>query len=346
MRTFQGTYFDGKSSKAHPVAVTFGGELLHVTNATDNSTFTVPLEQCVITPPLGKTARVIKLPHDAQIETSDLEAIAGIERRQGMNFGIRFIHALENHWKAVAGASVGLALFVWTFISLGIPLLAKHIAYSLSPEITETLSRQTLQILDSKLMKPSRLSPDRTKELDRLFDRLHGGAGRFNYRLEFRRSPHIGPNAFALPSGIIVVTDELVNLARNDKELEGVLLHEIAHVENRHGLRSLVQNAGAYVVIAALVGDIASLYSAAASLPVMLAQSGYSRDFEREADRSAALYFIERHESTEPFRQFLSRLTANAAHYPGESIFSSHPMTQERVRYIRELESSSSSKAR
>src|SRR2546426_7673245 len=45
-------------------------------------------------------------------------------------------------------------------------------------------------------------------------------------RLEFRASRIIGPNAFALPSGIIVVTDQLVRLARNDEQVLAVLAHE------------------------------------------------------------------------------------------------------------------------
>ena len=50
------------------------------------------------------------------------------------------------------------------------------------------------------------------------------------YQLEFRHGGYIDANAFALPSGIIVMTDELVELAKSDDELISVLAHEIGHV--------------------------------------------------------------------------------------------------------------------
>ena len=40
--------------------------------------------------------------------------------------------------------------------------------------------------------------------------------------------------ALALPGGIIVVTDDMVNLAANDPELLAVLAHEMGHLRGRH----------------------------------------------------------------------------------------------------------------
>ena len=41
-------------------------------------------------------------------------------------------------------------------------------------------------------------------------------------RLLFRSSP-AGPNAFALPSGVIVMTDQMVEFSESDEELVGVI---------------------------------------------------------------------------------------------------------------------------
>ena len=95
----------------------------------------------------------------------------------------------------------------------------------------------------------------------------------------------LGPNAFALPGGTIVVTDEMLQLlAGRDDVLLGVLGHELGHVRRRHGMRLLVQ--------ATLIGTAASIawgdFSAVlAAAPALLGQSAYSRDFEREADDDA-----------------------------------------------------------
>ena len=100
-----------------------------------------------------------------------------------------------------------------------------------------------------------------------------------------RPRTRLGPNAFALPGGAIVVTDEMLQLlAGRDDVLLGVLGHELGHVRRRHGMRLLVQ--------ATLIGTAASIawgdFSAVlAAAPALLGQSAYSRDFEREADDDA-----------------------------------------------------------
>ncbi len=60
--------------------------------------------------------------------------------------------------------------------------------------------------------------------------------------VEFRASPIIGANAFALPGGIVIVTDQLMQLAEHDDEILAVLAHEIGHVKHRHVLRGLPQD--------------------------------------------------------------------------------------------------------
>ena len=341
MITFQGAYFDGKSSKAYPVTFTFSGQLLHILLENETSLL-IPVLDCTIMPPIGKAHRIIKLPSGAQIETTDEKAIADLEMNSRSNSGMRLVYYFENRWKAVATALLGLAFFVWAFITLGIPVLAKKIAYSIPPEMTEKVSKQTMRILDNGLMKPSELSNEKIEELQKVFTRLHNSA--INYRLEFRKSPEIGPNAFALPSGIIIMTDELVKLAHDNRELEGILLHEMTHVEKRHSLRTVIQNAGAFLIISALIGDIASISSTAGALPMILTQSGYSRIFEQEADKYAVLYFIQKGWSTKPYQDILLRITKDAPNYPGNSFFSSHPLTKERVKYIQDFEKSAPNK--
>jgi predicted Zn-dependent protease len=46
-------------------------------------------------------------------------------------------------------------------------------------------------------------------------------------------------NAFATPSGLIMVSRGLLKLATSEDELAAVLAHEIAHVTERHGLKSI-----------------------------------------------------------------------------------------------------------
>lgn len=339
MITFDGTYFDGKSSRAHPVTIRADETRLIIADAGGDLSLDIPLRDCVIQPPLGKTSRVITLPEGAQCETDDFDAIAALEHRTGRNVGLRLVHVLESRWKMAAVSFAGLVVCVWAFMTYGIPFLAKKAAYAIPPAVAENLSEQTMKILDSRFLRPSKLPQSKARTLKARFKKLHEDIdSKQDYRLEFRKSPALGPNAFALPSGLIIMTDELVNLAESTRELEGVFVHEIAHVTYRHGMRSVIQDAGVFLLIAAVVGDITSITSAAGSLPTLLAQSGYSRDFEREADDTVAAYFSGRGWSTKPYQNILRRITKNMANFPGESLLSSHPLTDERIRYLREQE--------
>lgn len=339
MIPFSGTYFDGKSSKPYPVSISFDGIYLHISGAGGTPELEIPLRNCRFTPPLGKTRRSLLLPNGARCDTQDLPAFAFLEKSKSANRGMRLVHFLESRWRLAAGCLLCLIACVWVFTAYGIPLLAKHVAYTIPTEISEKVSRKTLQMLDQNFFKPSELDSARVAELQETFHNLGREAeSDFNYRLLFRRSPRIGPNAFALPSGQIVMTDELVTLAENDEELVGILVHEMAHVDQRHGMRMLFQNAGAFLLISALVGDVASITSMAATLPTLLVKSGYSRKFEREADQAAGAYFIRKGRDTKSYRDILLRLSENRPENPAMSMISSHPETEKRIKYLQELE--------
>jgi len=339
MIRFEGTYFDGKSSMAHPVGISSDGTVIRIRGEDGQMMAEVPLRVCVITPALGTTRRSFRLPDDARCETDDTEAISDLERQKGENPGMRFVHLLESHWMWVAVCMVTLLVCVWLFMSHGIPFLAKGAAKAVPYPVMEKISQKALTMLDDKFFKPSELDLANREKLTALFQDISREIGTGpDYRLEFRKSPRIGPNAFALPSGLILMTDELVKLAENDREVLGVLIHEMAHVEKRHGLRQVIQNAGVFLLISALVGDIISITSTAATLPTLLIESGYSRKFEREADEAAGLYFIKKGWSIRAYQDILVRITKNEPKYTGSSLLSTHPATDERVKYLQSLE--------
>ncbi|HEX7052593.1 MAG TPA: M48 family metalloprotease [Burkholderiales bacterium] len=102
-------------------------------------------------------------------------------------------------------------------------------------------------------------------------------------------------NAFALPGGFVGVNTGLLMLADSESQLASVLAHEIAHVSQRHIARMLGQEQQlqmpmlAALAAAILLGhanpDLATGAVAAAQAGAIQSQLGYSRDFEREADR-------------------------------------------------------------
>ena len=156
-----------------------------------------------------------------------------------------------------------------------------------------------------------------------------------------RTSGKIGPNAFALPGGAIVLTDGLVDLARNDAQVSAVLAHEIGHVRHRHGLRQALQAAGLAALITALAGDAVSITSLAVTLPTLLLQNGYSREFEDEADSYAFQRLREIGLSPKDFAEIIARLEEFRSKDAGATrsntgernmdYLSTHPATARRI---------------
>jgi Zn-dependent protease with chaperone function len=336
MIEFQGIYFDGRSSRPYPARFVCDKRKFVVQGKYISFYREFPLSGCRIDPPLGSTSRSIRLPGGAVCETEESDAVSAIESLAGRNRGMQFVHLIESRWKTAVLSLAGLIVFLWLFKVYAIPYIAKEAAYAAPLAVSEELSHQTMKILDKRFLKPSLLTSERASKLREAFHNLLDDIDRedFNYRLEFRNSPIMGPNAFALPSGQIVMTDELVKLSENERELEGILLHEIGHVHMRHGLRMVIQNAGLFLVIAALLGDLTEISSTAASLPTILARSEYSREFERMADRFAAGFFVNKGWDIKPMQEILGRITKDLPNFPGESVLSTHPVVQERIKYL------------
>ena len=103
-------------------------------------------------------------------------------------------------------------------------------------------------------------------------------------------------NAFAVPGGVIGVHNGLLLYAENESQLAGVLGHELAHLSQRHFVRSLdKQKAGnlsmmagllAGIVLAATTGSDAGIAAiATGQAAAMQSQLRHSREHEQEADR-------------------------------------------------------------
>ena len=108
-------------------------------------------------------------------------------------------------------------------------------------------------------------------------------------------------NAFAAPGGLVVVTRGMLRLCRTEDALAAVLAHEIGHVQNQHGLRSIQR--GRLTSTLTLLSLEATKQFAGQELSELtkafegsidditqtMMNSGYSRGLEGEADASAVV---------------------------------------------------------
>lgn len=149
-------------------------------------------------------------------------------------------------------------------------------------------------------------------------------------------------NAFALPGGFIGIHTGLLMTAETESEFASVMGHEIAHVTQRH-IAQLFGTQGrsmAMVLASLLVGLVAAQSNpqlaeaaiVAGQAGAMQSQLGYSRGFEREADR-IGLQLLER-AGFDPrgMPGFFARMQRATRVYESDApgYLRTHPMTQER----------------
>lgn len=98
-------------------------------------------------------------------------------------------------------------------------------------------------------------------------------------------------NAFALPGGYIYVTRGILMHLNSESELAAVLGHEVAHVTEKHAIRNVNRGKalGALATVAAIVTGTPGVYELGNMFGGVLL-TGYSREFELEADQVGAAF--------------------------------------------------------
>jgi Zn-dependent protease with chaperone function len=329
-------YYDGLSSSRQPVEILFF-ESAEVHVQGPNLDMRCPFSDLRISPRIGNTARHIDLSGGGQLETADNDAVDAVARYFEHGAAQRFVHKLEKSWRAALAALLLSALAIWAGIEYGVPATARWAAATIPETARLKIGAESLATLDTALLQTSTLDSGAQQRLRARLRRLTEALpAQHVYRLEFRASGRLGANAFALPGGTLVVTDAMVKLADNDEQIVAVLAHEIGHVEHDHGLRTVLQNSMTALMVAVALGDIASISSLAVTLPTVLVEARYSRQFEWEADRYALAMLKSEHIPAARYAEILKHLQESHKDSGEADYFSSHPAIQERIDRIRE----------
>lgn len=289
--SFQANYFDGIKASYKPVLVRVAEHAKQIAFDVDGEELSFNVADIEVQAKLGSSKRLIDLPNGGRLEAADISELETAMPSRSSAFW-RSLHYLENHLGWVFVAMLLTVFAGWMFLQFGVPKMAEYVADATPPNMEVKIGEQVLAGLDSQVgyFSPSKVEPKRRAsviaELNKLCSSLAGSTLKTcpHYRLEFRDGGAIGANAFALPGGIMVMTDQLIALSKNDTELVAVFAHELGHVKQRHAYRQSLQGVLAGLILAAITGDVSSV---ASGLPAALMQMKYSRAHEAEADAFA-----------------------------------------------------------
>lgn len=143
-------------------------------------------------------------------------------------------------------------------------------------------------------------------------------------------------NAFAAPGNQVVIMRKLLETAQSADEVAGVLAHEMGHGLELHPESGIVRAVGLTAITQFVLGGGGSL----ANVGLYLAQLGYSRQAERQADLQAIAILKSAGVPTKGIIDFFNRM----ARFSGEAkrdtsassrdtfdILRTHPSTAERI---------------
>lgn len=325
--TFPARYADGRSALAHDAACEIGEEQIAIHAGA--SCYIWRFED-VRRADDGNGLLVLKLrPDSGERLTLDAEAIPLLRaaapdlftsRAQGAEGAVTVTAVAAGAW-SLAAASL-----------LGVPMLAGPIADALPNSFRNKISN----IAWSQVHAFGSECADTSKASEIVNAAAYGMMRAA--RVASAEEIHVSiidanfANAFALPDGAIVLTDEMIAATEAPDELLGVIAHEVAHIEHNHVMKSIVRSVGAGIFFDIVFGG-AGAGQAIALASVNLSSLQYSREDEIAADAAGLDYLDAAGIDPGGVARLFDRLGADEPQGgPGAAeLLSTHPATAARA---------------
>lgn len=324
-------------------ALTTHGEEAHVF-VDEQSVLRDKLVHLIVSDRLGNVERKVIFTDGSVFATSDNDGIdrlfAGHRKKLS-----GLLHRLESNIRSVVIALLVTTLCFFTFVKWGIPWTSSKIAHALPFSVNELIAQNSLEFLDEYIFEESKLEKNKTDQIRAHFQKIikpieaeHADIVFNLYFRDWQTGEQGIPNAFALPSGDIILTDKFIELCSSQDEINSVLLHEVGHVLHRHTLERIIEATFVATVVMMITGDNNGFADIGLGLGSLLLSSNYSRDHESEADVYAFEQMLAARVDPKVFSDILSRMSTYMEEAKEQSTkqdwvdyISSHPSTQDRV---------------
>lgn len=340
-------YFDGKQGQALAVALHLETDGIRLESEHDDSAPRIFSAAQLRLGELFQYAPLFVYMDDgSHCEVSEVETQKALQ--QHLHYQPSVVERWQSRWWIALLAALVLVGALYGAYVKGAPFLAAKLVPLIPVKADLMLGELAMEAIDQTYFKPSQLTGVLQDHVQPAMNLVLPEQTRLPFKLHMRSSQRIGANAFALPSGDVVVTDELYVLMLNSKLdldehgkrlLAAILAHEIAHVELRHSMLNLTETSLMTVVVNSLFGDFSTVLTTASSTVL---NAKYSREKEAEADRYAIelmkkkgispIYFALALERLQ--RSHSSKKTDDEESWFNESVLdylSSHPNTKERI---------------
>ena len=327
----QGRFHDGLDAGSHAAQAAFDGRVLTI--EANGQTHQWPIADLAVDIHGGE-ARVSRRRSDARLIVSEADWRAA----SSLNPGVRE-HSAAGGRGLIIGL-VGAAAAVALFVFVGMPMLSGPLARATPVDYEAQLGESyNAQV---SLLFPTCEGEQGQAVLDQLGQRIAAESGSvFDIRFRAVHAPMV--NAFALPGGYVLVTDDLIAQAETPDELAAVLAHEVAHIDRRHSMQAVWRSLGAGMLLDLVVGGGSGAGQQAVLLAGQASELSFGREAEREADAFGRQYLHAAGLSSRGMAPFFERMAEQEGQTSGEvdevaEWWMTHPNTARRVEAAREAE--------
>ena len=233
-----------------------------------------------------------------------------------------------------------ISVSVAVMICLGTPLLSKAIGFGdlirIVPQVTQILNLSNIsdrqevdlgQQINQEIQQEVRISRNSqlNSYVEQIGRRLAANSTRPNIPYTFQVVEDPAVNAFATAGGFIYVNTGLLKTADNEAEFASVLAHEMGHIEGKHLIKQMRQQA-----IASGVATVSGLdKSKAVGIGVQLALNlPRSRQDEFDADKRGLANITRTGYAQSAMVSFMKKLQKSSS---VPTFLSTHPGASDRV---------------
>lgn len=327
----EGKYFASGGAGFEAVEVKLHDSGLLYFTLCDGQAVSAKRAELTISDKLGSIPRDIVLPNKSLLV---LESDSLID--PWLANGKSDVSRWERSPKAVIGSIIAVPLALYFIFAVAVPAIAVVFAPYIPDTVVEISSEHTLKTLDSTVLGASEADTEKTEALRKSWEMLISEMAleHQNYTILFRNAEAMGPNAFALPNGTIVFTDQLLELLDYDEDiLTAIFMHEIGHVEQHHSMRLISQTIVSSIAINFFIGDVSAFFDFFASAGNTLATNQFTQKLEWEADNFALTQLQSTGKDPVDFARSMQKFSELDDNNPNafEKLLSSHPLTDERI---------------
>lgn len=258
-----------------------------------------------------------------------IKSNASLEILSGANIESRlFSHSIESNRSL---KHIFILIFVLSSSLYALWIISPKISLYIAKAMPYEKEKEWIRKIDfSEIAKFKKCTPSQASEmaLQKLISRIYPlTPNDKKYDIQISVVSSDTKNAFALPGGQIFILSSLLKDAKSPEEIAGILSHEIAHVQERHGLAAILRTGFNLFIFQFVAGDFTGVLSLDPTFIYSISSLSVDRDMETTADHLAFSRLEKTRIDSNGFKDFFSSFE----HDKYSSFFSTHPSNEERI---------------